>query len=283
MTLDDLSWQLDSGVVLNPNDIVMPFVDITRVIGFDSAPYRETIRDHEGTDGGFIDAEFERGRDIALEGIVYGDVETIETYLDDLKENYAPRQSPVALVYKMPGVDERTIFVKPRGARYDVDTARRIGSTPIQFMLYAEDPRQYTNVLNSTAIAFGGLATTGFGFNFGFNLSFGAVVPVGGTYVTVGGNRPTPPTFTISGPVTNPRIINITDSKSLDFTISLGALDSMVVDTATRSVVVNGYENRRDALTTLDWFFLNPGDTFIQFGGGTGSGSLTVSYRNAWR
>lgn len=283
MTLsEDYTFQLDSGVILNATSGI-PFVDIEAVKGMDNAPYRETIRDHEGQDGGFLDAEFERGRDLALTGTVFADVELIEAYMDDLKENYAPRTAVVPFVFKPPGLAERVLFVKPRGCRYDWDTARRTGETPIQFLMFAEDPRIYDNLLQNVVVNNGGLASTGFGFNFGFNLSFGVTVPPTGAIVTVGGNRPTPPTFTISGPLVDPRIINITDSKSLNFSITLGALDTLVIDTQYKTVTLNGVENRRDALQTLDWFYLNPGDTEIRLGGGSGAGTLTVSYRNAWR
>jgi hypothetical protein len=42
---EDLTFKLtDTGVVLN-SSVVQPFVDITKVTGLDSAPYRTTERD----------------------------------------------------------------------------------------------------------------------------------------------------------------------------------------------------------------------------------------------
>src|SRR5882672_7106541 len=109
--LNDYEFQLnDSGVRLN-SDSTNPFVDVTKASGLDSAPYRETIRDHEGTDGGFIDAEFEKGRDIILEGTIYGTVANVETYLDSLKANFAPVATPIPFYFKPGSVSERLIFV----------------------------------------------------------------------------------------------------------------------------------------------------------------------------
>lgn len=282
MVLTDYTFQLNSGVILNA-DPPVPFFDVDKVSGLDSAPYRETIRDHEGQDGGFIDAEFETGREIAIEGVAYCDVNNAETYFDTLKRNYAPVTAPIPLVFKAPGVNERVVFVKPRGVRYDWDTARRIGMAPVQLLMYAEDPRIYDNLINTQVIPYSGPATTGFGFNLGFNLSFGVTIPPDGQFIVVGGNRPAPILFTIAGPVTDPRIFNETDSKTLSFSITLGGTDTLVIDTVNRTVTLNGNINRRDAMLSADWFLFNPGSTFIRFGGASGSGTLTVAYRNAWR
>lgn len=490
MTLNDYEFQLDTaGVVLNQDTPVKPFVDIDRVSGLDSAPYRETNRDHEGADGGFFDAEFEKGRDLILEGTAYCETGNIETFLDEMKANFAPVRSPIPFVYKAPGVDERVLFVKPRGVRFDWETARRIGVTNVQFLMHAEDPRLYDNDLLSVSIPFGGAATTGFGFvnvldtfnrsvasggwgtldttetwtesfsqlsvdlttgtgrvthdaanqiitntlsaptgvtdtiarvalrlpvvatgsfieagirlrstdlsnhylvmlrwettgnaqlvirenvagavssiagpttigtydgsqtyiiegqvigneirargwvstgtyplnptltvidttlttgsigirshrntgntnttpdtiwedfrvlrGFGFDLGFGLTVPPSGGTVVVGGNRPTPAILTLTGPVVNPIIFNLTDSKNLVFTdLTLGPTDSLVIDLLNRTVVLNGGTNKRANLQDPDWFLFNPGSTFIVLGGGSGTGSLLIEYRNAWR
>jgi hypothetical protein len=282
MVLADHTFQLDTGPILN-TDSITPFFDVERVPGLDSPPFRETIRDHEGTDGGFIDAEFERGREVTIEGTAYSDVGSVEDYLDQLKENFAPRQSPIPFVFKPPGVAERVLFVKPRGARYDWELARRTGTTPVQLMMYAEDPRIYDNLLQEVVVPFGGLATTGFGFNFGFNLSFGAVVPPSGGTVVNAGNRPTPAILEIAGPVVDPRVVNTTDSRSLEFFITLISGDVLTVDLVNRTVVLNGTVNKRNSLIVPQWFLFNKGTTFVTFGGASGSGTLTIKFRNAWR
>ncbi len=281
--LADYEFQLsNTGVRLNGTGVI-PYIDIEKVSGLDSAPYRETLRDHEGQDGGFIDAEFETGRDIILEGTVFGSLNNVEPYLDAIKANFAPSTVPIPFYFKSTGVSERVIFVKPRGVRFDWDTARRLGMTKIQFLMYAEDPRIYDNNLISQVISYGGPATTGFGFPFGFNLSFGAVVPPNGSYIIVIGNRPTPAILTITGPVDQPRIVNDTDGKTMIFNVTLAGGETLVIDLVNRTVLLNGTTNRRNTLQSADWFLFQPGNTFIRFGGVTGTGTLTVSYRNAWR
>lgn len=282
MTLNDFTFQLNSGVILN--DDSFPFVDIDKVSGLDNAPYRETTRDHEGTDGGFMDAEFEKGRDVILEGTVYGNSSTVEAYLDSLKANYAPVTSPIPFVFKSPGVVERQLFVKPRGCRYDWDTARRLGMCPIQFLMFAEDPRIYASQLSTAIFGYGGDAGLGLGFNLGFNLNFGGGASPGGGSVVNAGNRNTPITFVITGPVQNPLIANATTGHTMGFTITLSASDTLTINTRDRTVYLNGLTNRRSAMTTVDWFDLVPGTNQLTYGGLSGTGStLSVSFRSAWR
>lgn len=283
---EDFTYKLgDTGVVLNPDDITPPFVDITTLRGFDSAPIRTTERDHEGTDGGFMDAEFEKGRPIFLEGMAYADGLSVETFLDSLKENWAPSRTLVPLYFKKPGIDERLFFVKPLGCRYDVEQIRRVGCTNIQFEAYAEDPRAYGSVLQSTPIDLGATVGDGFGFPLGFPFGFGSLPSTDdGVYVENLGNRPAPVRFTISGPVTTPRIINDTLSKELKFNITLAADETLVVDTQYRSVLLNGTVNRRTVLEEPNWFFLQKGLNFIRYRAALDSASsMIIEYRHAWR
>lgn len=285
MAIDEYEFKLDDdGVLLNTDGSGLPFVDITRVQGLDSPPFRETYRDHEGEDGGFLDAEFEKGRDIILEGTIYADSGSIEDYLDDIKANFAPVQSPVPFYLYPAGSEERVIFVKPRGVRYDWDTARRIGMTGIQFMAYAEDPRIYTNTLLSYTISFGGETGIGLDFSFGFDVDFGGGATPAGANVLNSGNRSTPVVFVITGPVTNPVVGNTTAGKTMRFTIELGATDTLTVDTGNRTVYLNGNISRRYVLTSPEWFFIEPGTNQIIFGGATGTGSqVNLQFRSAWR
>jgi hypothetical protein len=282
--LNEYTFQLDSsGVTLN-TDSILPYVDIDKVRGLDSAPYRETIRDHEGTDGGFIDAEFEKGRDVILSGTIYADTSSVETYLDELKANYAPVQTPIPFYLKAPGVDERVIFVKPLGIRYDWDVARRIGITDAQFLMYAEDPRIYDSTLITTSVGYGGTAGLGFAFPFGFNLNFGGGAVPSGTTVFNAGNRPTPVTFVITGPIVSPVITNSATGDVMAFSLSLSAVETLTINTRDRTVYLNGNINRRNTMTSAGWFFLEPGNNFIGFGGLSGTGSsLSIQFRSAWR
>lgn len=284
---NDLTWCLSStGVVLN-DSAAIPFVDISSVKGFDSAPFRTTQRDHEGDDGGYMDAEFEKGRDLAIEGTLYGDTATLESYLDTLKSNWAPSTALIPLYFKSPGVAERFLLVKPLGINYSWNVDRRLGIIDVQFNAFAEDPRIYENNFISFQLSLGATTFTGFGFNFNFNFTFGGVSTTTDQFTfNVAGNRPTPPTFIIHGPVTNPKILNDITGRQMEFTnIILTASDTLTIDTKNKTVKLNGTANRRGNLVAPTWFYLQPGSNTIRFRADSSdpTAALEVQYYPAWR
>jgi hypothetical protein len=284
--VDDHSYRLGStGVVLNPTDTsVLPFVDIVKVGGLDSAELRTTERDHEGVDGGFLDAEFEKMRTITFEGQIITNHIGTESFLDRLKGDWAPRRTTIPLYFQHPGIAERLIFVKPLGVKYDIDELRRVGSVDAQFMCQAENPSIFDSNLITLPINQGLSVATGFGFPFGFPFGFGAAVDPTTTNAYNSGNRPATAIFTIPGPVTNPRILSTTTGDELRFVIDLAASDYLEIDLYNRTVRLNGTASRRGSLLEPNWFMLEVGDNFLQYRADTaGNPPASVSYRNAWR
>lgn len=266
MALTDYTFKLgDDGVLLNA-DTVLPFVDIEEVNGLDSAPFRDTSRDHEGVDGGFMDAEFEKARPIILEGVIFADKDLLEPYLDSLKKNYAPRRELIPFYFKAPGNTEKVLFVKPLGVRYDWTTDRRLGTVRAQFLMHAEDPRIYDNTLQSVDIPLSAVTADGFAFPFGFPLGFG-VTNKFSTSVSLEnfGNRPTPVEFIVTGPATDPKIVNESIGAELEFFINLSTSDTLTINTHDRTVRLNGTLNRRNTLQVPNWFDLEPGQTSISY------------------
>jgi hypothetical protein len=285
--MDELSFRLgDTGVVLNSDSTSFPFVDLTEIRGLDSAPFRETQRDHEGDDGGYMDAEFEKGRDISLTGTVYALSGLFETYVDSLKANWAPSRTLVPLYFSTPDGGERFVYVKPLGVSYDWTELRRVGQTAVQFRAFAEDPRIYSNSLQSYGINLGATVFTGRGYNKSYNFGYGGVsTTTDGVYVTVGGNRPTPPVFTIYGPVVNPQILNDTTGQLMKFDITLLAGETLVIRPQYKTVRLNDTTNRRNALLAPIWFYLEKGQTFIRYRAESSdpTSHLTIEFRSAWR
>lgn len=284
LTEDFTFLYTDTGVVLNTSPS-LPFVDVHRVIGLDNAPIRETFRDHEGADGGFYDGEFEKGRELSIEGEVYLDATGSEAYLDTLKDNFSPSTTVKPFYFKAPGVTERFLWCKSRGFQYDWASLRRIGKLEFQARLYAEDPRIYQAPLQTVPVPLAVQVTSGFSFDFGFDFGFGGVTGSGdGATVTNTGNRPTPAIITIPGPVTDPQVINDTLGLTLQFIITLSASDVLTIDLGNKTVLLNGNTNRRNTLVEPNWFLLGKGATFFRYRAATiGSGPMTVSFYPAYR
>lgn len=257
------------GVELNSDVTVdAPFVDIEKVTGLSSAPFRVTERTREGMDGGFIDAEFEEPRTIVLDGTVYvNDFDLLEEYLDQLKENYAPAPSSRPLFFSAPGVGQRLLFCKSFGVRYDWDQARRIGSSPIQIQLGAEDPTIYGVSLISEQTGLGE-AETGRSYDKSYSYGYGPPAFGGRVLINNVGNRPTGATITITGPITNPIITHDVTNRRLEFDIVLSPTQSLVINLRNRTVLLNGTANRRSALLTSSrWFMLAKGNNALRFRG----------------
>lgn len=282
--MDSFSYQLGSGTILNPTDQTLPFVDITNVAGLDTPEIRSTERDHEGAEGGFLDAEFEKMRTIVLQGQIIGDPSTVEVFVDRLKGEWAPRRTSTTFKFAHPGVSERLLFVKPLGVRFELSSLRSTGAMDVQFTCQAEDPRIYDSDAMTAQLIIGVPLTTGFAFNLGFNFGFGAPVSPEGVNVTNYGNRATPAIITIPGPVTDPVIYNDTSSHVLQFTIDVAASDYLEIDLGNHTVKLNGSVSRRGSLYEPDWFMLEPGDNFIRYRATAGgSNPASITYRNAWR
>jgi hypothetical protein len=284
--VNDTTFQLtDTGIVLNDDAVInTPFIDIEEVGGLDNAPYRQTKRDHEGIDGGFMDAEFEMGRDISLKGVVYANNNPLETFLDSLKANWAPSSTPLPLYLLTNETGLRVVFVKPLGCQYDWNMLRRTGMTGISFTAYAEDPRIYGGTLQTAILPMGAFVFSGFAFSLSFPFGFGGVsATTDGQFVYNIGNRPAPVVLTITGPVVNPVILNDTTSSTMQFNITLGVGETLVIDTQYHTVRLNGTTNRRSVMTVPGWFLLQVGGNFIRFRGASGTGTLTVDYRASWR
>jgi hypothetical protein len=290
MTLTtDFSFQLgNAGFILNNNAVVYPTVDITEIKGLDAAPIRLTIRDREGTEGGYVDSEFEQARTIVLSGILYDDATNTEVTLDQLKAEWAPSKVPSALYYHMPKIGDRMLWVKPQGCRYDIDVLRRLGMCAVTFTAVAGDPRIYSAIETIRSMGVSDVLQTGFGFNLGFNFGFGGVTTnTGPAQIVNVGNRSTPVKFQMYGPFIFPHIINYTTGDEMAFDCVIGTTtDYLEVDTSTHTVRLNGTDNLRYTLRRPSWFDLEAGANFIGFrveGGASIATHMDIHYRSAWR
>lgn len=285
--VSNFTFQYDTaGVVLNSDPALPtdPFIDINKVSGLDNTSFRVTEREREGMDGGFVDAMFEKMRTIVLEGQI---INATETYLDSLKANFAPTSAAKPFYFLAPGIDERVIFCKSYGMRYDWGSERRLSIVPVQFQLVAEDPTIY-GALQTVAATLGTSGVeVGFSFDRAFNFGFGATNQTAGAAALINlGNKDTDCTFTIQGPVTNPIIVHDLTGNRLSFNIVLDSSQTLAINLRNKTVSLNGTSNRRGTLLgTSRWFTIKPGLNTIRFLGTAGAGTpqLNCSYRAAYR
>lgn len=153
-----------------------------------------------------------------------------------------------------------------------------------QVQLLAPDPRRYDTTVTSVTL----LPPTGLDAGTTVPLTVPFTLPTVGTgpsqvTVTNAGTVATRPTVTFAGPLVDPQIANLTQGRTLAFTITLASGDLLVVDFDRRSVTLNGSASRSNTLNSgAAWWDISPGGNDIKFTAGGGAGSATVTYQSAW-
>jgi hypothetical protein len=276
----------DDGVVLN-TDASLPFVDITSVQGIDTAAYRTTTKDIEGTDGGTVEANFETLRTVVIDGIAYADPTALDAFLDQLAANFEPNSVDQPFYW---GSDNgpRVVYGKSQGLKYTKSNQRSIGIQPIQVTILCGDPRKYSPTTATSGPIYLGSATTGGrGYLKGFPFGYGAAATQSAGSITPGGNRSTPGLYVITGPIINPAIVNDTLGVQWTFTIGLAAGESLYINPRVRTVrfgAANGL-SRRNAMRG-PWWMLRPRVNNFRLLGSGGTANvtnLTITAQLAWR
>jgi hypothetical protein len=277
----------DDGIVLNTvADANSPFVDVETINGLDNVDPRATVREREGMDGGFIDAEFESSRLIILTGTIYSPSDQLETFLDTLKANYEVSTTSKPFYFVSTG-GQRLVYCKCiSGLRYTWTHLLSIGKVTFQIQLQAEDPAIYESA-STVSTELGG-SVTGRSYNKSYDFGYGGTSSYSGTLsVYNAGNKDTDATLTITGGVTSPVIVNDSTGYKLDFIgFTVDSTDELSINLRNRTIVLNGSTNRRNALRSSSrWFMLPPGSTTLRFLGTITSGTptLSVTFRSAYR
>src|SRR6266581_5478614 len=160
----------ENGTILNvDNNQVFPWIDINQVSGLDTAPLRSSTDEHQGSDGTYIDTPYMSSRTIVLTGTLYTNPTDNDTLLNQLKADY--NDDVVRPFYfQLPGQTTKFCNGQGGGLRYDIDVNRRLGITPVQFTVLAEDPYIYDYPSQQVSIAVPVLSILGMSFNASFNM-----------------------------------------------------------------------------------------------------------------
>lgn len=173
--------------------------------------------------------------------------------------------------------DVRLYGSTPVFARWITDTQFEWGLS-----LVAPDPRKYAAVVETSTglpIPSGGVV-----FPAVFPLSFGT--SAGGSIALVNtGTVKTWPVIRFTGPLTNPRLTNKVTGDELRAAITILDSQTLDIDTAARTALLQGTASRRSAITvTGEWLPVAPGAASLQFGADQyDAGALvTVAVRSAY-
>lgn len=262
-------------------------IGINSATGLDDLPDLRTTDDTRGyADGEFYGRDFMAGRSLTFQLEFYSDNTPGLAYtnLDAFKTATAPQQSGAGVLQlQLPGQPYKRINCRPRKRNVPLveDYEAQLITAAVEF--WAADPRVYADAASSVIVTLPS-TTSGFTFPLTLPLTFGAASGGNTAAVTNAGSTTTYPTFTITGPVTNPSIALQETGQTLSFNITLNTGDTLTVDTDLKTVVLNGTASRRSTLNAGSaWFGLPPGTSHVQFNASAFTASqLTAAYRSAW-
>ena len=210
----------------------------------------------------------------------------LDTLIDQLQLAWAPMldgQTLKTLRYQLPGGPKKRLYGRPRNiaidmANYDLGWVDAV----VEFV--ATDPVSYADELSSAAIAMGD-PSVGRAYNRVYPMAYGAATS-GSLAVSNDGTSITYPVITFVGPVTNPSAENLTTGQRVRFGIALVLGDTLVVDAAARTVILNGTASRYNTMTSAanQWWGLIPGINSVKYAADAfvlGS-AMTVEWRSAW-
>lgn len=210
-----------------------------------------------------------------------------ETVWSDFSRALVPGQSDeLPLVFQVPGVAGGiAIEIGARVRRLSLPVDRSYffghGSAAVEF--WATDPRIYSQASTTYTVTQAAVSGTGLTFPITFPLSFGGAVSGGQFVASNAGEFEAPWTATISGPITNPTLENVTTGQTIAFTGTVASGETLVISSLDRSVMLNGTASRYSWLVVgSSWWQLAPGNNTVRLAGTSGSGSVSFTCRSAW-
>lgn len=260
---------------------------ITAANGFlDMSGVRASFTPRARAHGGYTEPHFGGGAilDLALDINATSSTSFASAVLA-LESGTYPQQATRPLWFQFPGHTLRTMQVQVLRRAIPLTQAFTFGlvqQAALQF--YAPDPLKYGQSQSGTA----GLPSTtgGLAYPLTYPLAYGTVT-AGTTSATNVGSADSHPLLTVTGPQDSAgfQITVIEDGLTLQYTGGLGATDSVVIDTGTGSVLLNGTD-RRSLLSYSAWPVIPAGQTrtfaFTTLGSYQPAASLQVTWAPAY-
>lgn len=225
------------------------------------------------------------GPQFSTERVITATVPLFGSTLSDLEQAMdaalVVRSDELPLLWRLRGAEVRRVDARVREFAMAVDRDYSIGVSRAIIQFVASDPRIYANDLRSASTGVGSV-TGGQGFPLSFPHGFGTAT-AGTITAQNDGTSPAPWVATLTGPLTSPFIDLVGADGLLAFAgFELAAGETLVIDSLARTVLLGGTTSRFSALTTRDWFDLPPGSSTVGLGAVSGSGSLSLAWRDTY-
>jgi len=141
VTLDDNTFQLGSGPLLNNPANTIPIYDIESVDGISDLDITNSSDAIDGTDGSYVEGKFISGKTIVFQGTIYGTSPFNESAIDNVKSGMRDRDSngKVPLYFKPTGQNPRSIPTTPVSFKAPYDRGRALSTVPFQLQCLTDD------------------------------------------------------------------------------------------------------------------------------------------------
>jgi Phage tail protein len=272
---------------------------IMTIDGLEDLPVIRNQDDNRGyQDGMWTGRDFLSGRTLVFVMTIRGDSNySMNYYLNLLQQNLVPQQQGTGLLqFQLPGSSLQRINARVRRRAITINTDYSSGMATATYEFFCPDPRYYDDTLQSTNLI---NATTVAGRtynrvyteppNSGSNNPLISGMYYGGgagspNLITNNGWATSNPLITIQGPCVNPKVTNVTAGYFLQVNTTLGTADTLVLDTDTRIVTLNGINRRALLNNSSTWFAAPPGTSYYTFTatGTDGNTACVVSWRSAY-
>ena len=260
---------------------------ILSVDGLEALPGIRNQDDNRGYhDGMFTGRDFLNGRTISIIFNTFGNaLGSAQTNYNTIQRTLLPQTSGTTpLFFKMPNIptSEQFIQARVRALRTTVDPNYTYGYITSQVDFFCPDPNYYNNNLQTSVMAISPVA--GRTYNKTFNYTYGGGSSTVTTTISNIGWATTYPNITITGPITNPIVGDLTSGNALYFTGTYSALDTLEIDLYNQLITLNGAP-ARNLLITGTWFDAPPGNSLYYFTGTdtlAGTTQATVSWYSAY-
>jgi hypothetical protein len=260
---------------------------IDKIIGLAAPDVRSSDKDRPRQDGQYPGADYHGGRFLTVAVAVVANPTTNPTTWDAFSRAMVTgKKAELPLQFQVPGIASgRTVQMnaKVRDFILPIDADYRAGAGKAVVEWKCTDPRVYDATLTSLSTSMAAISGGGRHYPRTYPKTYGGAITGGTILATNAGEVDAPWKATITGPIDNPAIYNVATGQTLGFTGSLAAGETLVIDSAAKSIMFGGYTSRYTWLTFVSqWFDLAPGVNQLQFTGTAGTGTLTTTFRSAW-
>lgn len=240
-----------------------------------------------GRHGLFLGGNWLGGRIITIVvAVVPSDPTTFDVAMEALAAAFSLSQTEAPLTCWVRGLgagEAVRLYARPRKFDAPMDTAYNQGVAIVAIQLSCTDPLIYgdTEQTASTTLT---ETTAGLEWSLDWALDWGGASTAGSIIAENRGNFEAPVVLRIDGPVTNPRIENLTVGRTIELGITLLTGEFIEIDTAAHTVMLGGTASRYSTITDdSQWWNLAPGVNTLNFHASTPDAALlTATWRSAW-